>query len=504
MKYLLSMLTLLAVSSAATAWDLSGNNQSILWISQSESDSLYNILYYKETCDLRINGSLKQGIKAEIGIRFLSDQETWDDQPMFNGFSKRYLLLRSDYLTTRAGTYYATMGRGLVLNCTNEQAAKIDRYLDGVLVSGSLEEIGDARLLFGRVIENTRELDTTRSYLGAELKYSGLSFLTPGLAYLRSNAAGEASGTSLGKPVSEQYSGSLAGSAGPLEYYGEYAGRRTYGQYSPTAGWIGSDDVNGHAFYASITSSLSGIGLMLDFKNYCGFDASVNAPPSCNREGRLLNNGLDERGLQLDFTTTPLAGMELHGNASWSQTTQDRDSVRASDGTVYAGDQKWSDLYAEGKWEFSSSLTLTGEARARREDNLQPDIIVKKYLGGTAGIVWRYGDSHSLTGKAGGNRYHNIYLEGGLDYDEALIELGWAPLPKLNIFGTTELADKKVTEYDEEKNWGEVGCTVDLDNGQQQIKLTAGKTKGGLVCSGGFCRWEPAFKGIKAVWDWRF
>ena len=106
--------------------------------------------------------------------------------------------------------------------------------------------------------------------------------------------------------------------------------------------------------------------------------------------------------------------------------------------------------------------------------------------------------------KAGGDRYHNIYLEQKLDYDQALVELGWVPFQNLNIFCTAELADKNVSEYDGQKRWGELGCTIDLDHGRQQLKLTAGQTKGGLVCSGGFCRWEPSFKGFKAVWDWKF
>jgi hypothetical protein len=504
MRYLIILLIAMAAASMAAAWDLSGNNQSIIWISKNEADSRYNVLQYREACDLRISGTIKQGVKAEVGLRFLSDQETWDDGPMFSGFSKRYLQLKFELLTARAGTYYATLGRGLVLNCANEQAAKIDRYLDGAMVAGSLENIGEARLVFGRIFENTKELDTTRTYLGAELKYTELQTIVPGLAYLRSNAAGEVSGTSLGRPVAEQYSGSLSGNIGPLEYYGEYGGRRSYGMFSPTAGWVGTADVNGHAFYGSLSGSFSGVGLMLDFKNYRDFDAAINAPPPCNREGRLLNNGRDERGVQIDLTATPWSSLELHGNLSWSATVQDMDSVFAGDGTAYAGDQKWSDLYAEGKWEFTNILTFTGEVRARREDNLQPDIMVKKYLGGTAGYVWRYGVNHSLTVKAGGNRYRNIYLDENLNYDESLAELGWVPLPNLNLFATAELADKEVAEYEGEKSWGEMGCTIDLGNGQHQVKLSAGKTKGGLVCSGGFCRWEPAFQGFKAVWDWRF
>lgn len=500
------LLCLLAFALPAAAWDFSGNNQATIWVSRGDSLSggAYNILQYREACDLRLAGRVKDGIRLEAGLKFLYDQETWDDQPLFSGFSKRYLQLKTDMLTARIGTYYVALGRGLVLNCANEQAAKIDRQLDGAMASASVDGLGDARLLFGRISENTRELDTSMTYLGIELKFTKLASITPGLAYLRANAAGQGSDPSLGKPVEETYSGSLAGNLGPVEYYGEYGGRRTYGRLSPTAGWVGIKDINGHAIYGSLSASSSGLGVMMDFKDYRDFDAGINAPPPCNREGRLLNNGRGERGFQLDITTTPWELLELHGNISSAKSTKKSDNVSVSDGTVYPGEQKWGDILAECRWEYSSSIIFTGEARSRREDNLQPDIIVKKYQGASAGIVWRYSADQTLSLKAGGNRYHNIYQTENLDYDEVLAELGWVPLKWLNVFASADLADKPVAEYDGQKSWGETGCSVDLDQGRQQLKLSVGKTKGGLVCSGGFCRWEPAFRGFKAVWSWKF
>jgi len=495
---------LLAAASSAPAWDLSGNNQATSWISQANSGNSYDVFHYKEACDLRLAGSLKDGLKLEAGLKFLYDQETWDDDPLFSGFSKRYLQLKTDLLAARIGNYYATLGRGLALNCANEQAAKIDRYLDGVMVSASLENLGDARLLFGRIKENTRELDTSKTYLGTELKFTKLSSITPGLVYLRANAAGPGADPSLGQPVDEMYSGNLSGVLGPVDIYGEYAARRTYGQLSPSAGWVGIDDVNGHAIYGSLSASFRGVGVMMDIKDYRDFDAGINAPPPCNREGRLLNNGRDEYGFQADLTATPWAFLELRGNYSWAKTNDQLDNIETSDGRSYSGAMKWQDLFIDGRWEAYETITFNAEGRIRQEDNLQPDIIVKKYQGASAGIVWRYSTDQTLSLKAGGNRYNNIYQTEDLDYYEVLAELGWVPLEWLNVFASAELADKPVAEYDGQKSWGEAGFTADLDQGKQQLKLSVGKTKGGLVCSGGFCRWEPAFQGFKLVWDWKF
>ena len=125
----------------------------------------------------------------EAGLRFLTDQENWDDQPMFTGFSKRYLQVKKDFLTARVGTYYSTLGRGLVLNCANELAAKIDRDLEGATAAVSLDNIGDARFLMGRIRENTREIDTSKTYVGGEVKLNRLAFAVVGGTYLRANAA---------------------------------------------------------------------------------------------------------------------------------------------------------------------------------------------------------------------------------------------------------------------------------------------------------------------------
>ncbi len=504
MRHFIIILCLIPLAGRAAAWDLSGGNQAAIWVSQADSDSLYNVLHYREGCDLRLSGSLKNDIGVEAGMSLLYDQERWDDQPVFSGISKRYLRLKTENLSVRVGTYYATLGRGLVLNCANEQAAKIDRYLDGALASASLEDLGDARLLFGRIRENTVEMDTAKTYLGTEIKTTGFSFLTAGLAYLRANAAGPAVDPSFGKPADEQYSGSLGGAFGPVDLYGEYAGRRTYGRLSPSAGWVGIEDANGHAFYGSLSAAYSGLGVMVDFKKYQDFDAAINAPPPCNREGRLLNNGQDEYGFQADLTATPWSALELRGNYSWARTHEERDELTASDGRVYSGTQKWQDVFMEGRWEARGNIILNAEGRLRQEGNLQPDIISKEYMGASAGMVWKYQGSRTLSVKAGANRYKNTYDIEKLCYDEFLAELGWVPWEWLNVFATADLADKPIAEYDDQKSWGEAGCTIDFAQGRQQLKVSAGQTKGGLVCSGGFCRWEPAFKGFKTVWNWKF
>jgi hypothetical protein len=206
MKRMIMFPALLLLVVTARAWDFSGSNRMTLWSSQPGSK-----ISYKENCDLRLTGTIKKDVGIEAGLRFLADQETWDDQPLFTGFSKRYLQIKAGNVAARIGSYYAALGRGLVLNCANEQTAKIDRDMEGALVTAWRDDLGEARLLLGRIRENTRELDTSKTYLGGEVKLSRFTPATLGLTYLRANAGGPSSDPSFGKPVEELYSGSLAG-----------------------------------------------------------------------------------------------------------------------------------------------------------------------------------------------------------------------------------------------------------------------------------------------------
>jgi hypothetical protein len=493
------IIVLLAFTAVAHAWDFSGNNQVNGWSAQPGYQ-----LSYKEYCDLRLAGGLKKDIGIEAGLRFLIDQETWDDAAMFRGFSKRYIQVKTGDMAVRAGTYYATLGRGLTLNCINETAAKTDRDLEGVLVSGALPEWADGRLLFGRIRENTVELDSSRTYAGGEVRLLRLKPVTIGGTYLRANAAGLSQDASFGKPVDELYSGTAAAAVGPVDLYAEYAGRRTYGRLFPSVGWAGIDDVNGHAVYASAALAFTGLGITVEAKDYRHFDTGINAPPPCNREGRPLNSGADEQGIAADITLSPLTGLELHGCASSAKTTMDRADIVTADGDTFPGAQKYIDLFGEARWEASSALVLRVDGQFRREDNLQSDIMRKRYKGATAGATWTYYGSRSISLKAGANQYNNIYLTERLDYNELLAELGWAPVEWLNVFATGNFANKRVAEYNDQQRWGEAGCTINFANGSQRLQVSVGQTKGGLVCSGGFCRWEPAFRGLKAAWEWKF
>ncbi|MDP2807863.1 MAG: DUF6029 family protein, partial [bacterium] len=121
-----------------------------------------------------------------------------------------------------------------------------------------------------------------------------------------------------------------------------------------------------------------------------------------------------------------------------------------------------------------------------------------------AGGSWRYGGSRSLAFMAGADLYDNYYFSSGLKYTEYFIDLSWNAGWDILIYGSGSLASQKVPEYQDQDRWGEAGASYQWDQGRQKLTVSAGQSKGGLVCSGGFCRFEPSFRGLKAAYQLSF
>ncbi|MBI4727566.1 hypothetical protein HY768_10195 [candidate division TA06 bacterium] len=485
MKKISLLYFILSISSIIGAFEFSGTERVYLWNAQPGQ-----ALSYKNILDLRLAGSLKSGWEMESGARLLFDQESWQDTSIYNGLSKKYLTVKNEVVNFTAGNFYGTLGRGLSLSCVADEKVKIDRDIEGAQMKAVWGDWLEAKILAGRIRENLNWIDSAKTYAGTEIKLTPFNSLALGGIYLRANAGKKVSDPSFAKAAEECYGGHLALAYAPADLYAEYLARRTYGTYDATWGWIGVDDVNGQALYAAGSISFSGLALAWDVKNYRDFDNRLNAPPACNREGRLLNDGYDEQGGQVDITAAPWDRLEISANCSQAR------SARLS--------QKWRDAYFEGRWKVLANLDLLLELADRREENLQPDLKQKYYQGGRAGGAWRYGGNRSIAFKAGADLYDNYYFFSGLKYTEYSLDLSWNTGRDILIYGSGSIAGQKVPEYQDQNRWGEAGISFQWAQGRQKLTASAGQSKGGLVCSGGFCRYEPSFRGMKAAYQLSF
>jgi len=477
------LLAALSLAAEAWAWNLNGNNQADFWLSQPGYS-----LSYREVLDLNLKGRLTNDLGIAGGIRYQQDEEVWADTATFRGLSKKYLLLQSDQVSLWLGNYYAVLGRGLILNCVNDDRVRLDRDLDGGYLKTGYRDWLEIKGLTGRVQENTARINAS-TYLGGQAMVSPWETVDIGGIYLRANSSDRTSDVNYNKPAEESFGGALGLRLWEVEYYGEYARRHTYGMLDPALGWIGTDDQGGKGFYSSIGWTTDGIGLVLDIKDYRNMNSLVNAPPACNRDGRLLNSAADEQGLQVDFTVSPWEFIEMHGNYSRAETDN--------------SGSNWEDTYFEGRWEMSPKWVIRAEARARTEDSLETEIIRRKYKGGGAECKWLYRDQKALTVRVDADKFNNLYIYGPLRYNEIRTGLSWVPFGFIIIYAEMEVSDQRLPEYENQSRWGRAGAVINLGP-DQKLEVSAGQNKGGLVCSGGYCRYEPPFKGFKTTWIWSF
>lgn len=499
-RMLIFCLALGVAAAWAGAWDLSGVSETKAWSAQPG-----NALSLSQALDLRAWSALESGMELEAGLRYELDHEAWEDTARYLGLYRKYARLSAKLGSITVGDYHAVLGRGLALNCVEERRTGTDRDLEGADISAGLGDLLELRLLGGWLRDGAVR-DTTRLVSGGQMAVTIIKGISLGAVYLRSNAGLAGQADVLGMPVEEIYGGTARAGYGPLEAYAEFDVRRTYGKLvDQTVGWEAADDIRGQAGFVSASFTLPGLGVAVEAKDYRDFNAGFNAPPPVNREGRLLNAGMDERGFQAEATFTPWQDLTLTASHSWARS---RHVYRWAYLPEYPDDSlgryKWRDYFAEAKWSVRSRLDIKAEARTRSERNLDPDVKLLYYRGGGLEATMGYGEGRSMVLGLGVDQYQNHYMGGDLKYNSLTAEAKWTPFGFASVYGEGELASERVPEYDNQERWGEAGIDLAFGQDRHHARLAVGHTKGGLVCSGGFCRYEPSFRGIKAAWEWRF
>ena len=81
------------------------------------------------------------------------------------------------------------------------------------------------------------------------------------------------------------------------------------------------------------------------------------------------------------------------------------------------------------------------------------------------------------------------------DWMAGLVELSFAPHWSISASDMYNHGDTKVHYYN-------IGASYSWN--ALNISLNAGRTREGMVCSGGVCRWQPAFRGVSLRAQWSF
>jgi hypothetical protein len=458
--------------------EISLTNQLQAWV-----DDTTRAASYLDLCDLQVSRG-----PWLIGGRFEFDEETRLDPQRVTGVTRRFAEYRDEHVTLRGGTFYATLGRGLLLRAEEDAAVRLDRDIDGVYHAARWRAL-DGQVLIGRP-RNDRTYQRDDLLAGAELGVQAGPALHLGAGYLRRDASTPAGGgtvagpAGLGRPGEELAGGSARWQRGALEFYGEGARRFVWGRYDPVLGWTGVSTPDGHAGYGSLTVSVPGYSLLLEGKDYLRFDAPYSTLPPANTAGQPVNNGLDERGAGAILTASPHAALTLDAAASHARARNG--AGRRSSAEAHARRDWWGRGSIQPGFEWVDEAALPFEGYDLREWS-GPTLNASYYLDAVRSL--------SLHAKAF-DRTDEPSGYPRIRYTEVTADLGVLVGEGRAITFSLTRTSQPLPKYENQDVWG----SVELDwifSASHELKLKAGRERGGIVCSGGVCHYEPPFAGVR-------
>ncbi|MBU1094896.1 MAG: hypothetical protein KKB34_00315 [Bacteroidetes bacterium] len=243
---------------------------------QSISDISKNLIYRENLTDAKIR--FQNDIT--IGFRLLYDNPPEVGQS-FTGLSRRFIEYRKDDLYVKVGNFSELYGKGLALNLFENRGLAYDTWADGLKASYKKNSLS-ASMIYG-VIDFADSINFWRkeNYIvtGGNVEYSLNNYLTFGLTYI--DAAGKIPlpdiDYSLHTEVPEFY---INLNADNFKWFVNWSQKQTY--VKNTGKSIGS------AVYSSLSFNTSGLGIVIDYKNYRYDERNPYDRNDFTRPGRML------------------------------------------------------------------------------------------------------------------------------------------------------------------------------------------------------------------------
>ena len=394
------------------------------------------------------------------------------------------------------GSFYQSFGRGLILRAYFDEDFKREKRLKGIRAdlkkfNSSLTFIrARARNLFFE--ENLYKIknDTTDELKGINLDTRTRIFspvkISLGGSYVRMDRFSDISK----KAFTEIYGGRIRPTLGPLDLYIEYA--RLLGTRKLIGGRI-----KGYGLYTSALFSLPGIGISGEYMRYDsigygGFGYRYNDPPTPIRQGASANRGTDEVGYGSAIDISPILNLHLEGSIG---------SIHDSPNVVGA-------FEITSKVKYDPSDYLSTEAYYERHIERLIDPTYERKVSDKPGLKFSY--TWNMTDYIDFGYGIDFINEDGFKYHEQTFEIGYGHAPNiafaLRYTRRKRLVFNRITEKElaeiehvgRNLGWLIVEAHIELSR-STSLRLAYGGEKGGLVCSGGVCRWEEPFEGLKAV-----
>ena len=400
----------------------------------------------------------------------------------------RYFEFDSSEFSIRAGHFYGIFGRGLLFNSYEDRVVRVDTRLDGIIATMHRDKLTATMFSGSPSVQliDVRGLDVEYD-LGFNLKLGG-----SGVTYRPDDFV------SPEQEVNREWFGSVRArqnfSFG--DYYLEY-GVRDLHDITPTE--EGStkrliSDLDGEALYANVNLYHGPFSISWERSFYKKFKVvpnsdgktPLNRPPSLTREftWTLMNrdpHNLDqsnERGHNLDL---------MFSQGGWTAVTSGARLKQLSGETVYELG------YGSIQKDHIGPFKITAGFGYQEAEDIRQSVVGE--------LTWKATDSVSWTLQT---EQQHVRLDQGYGYDEGAYDNQWfklefesAPTWAVAAFyETSNKYDEQRTSTEKEGPFPAGQITYTLSQGGN-LNLWFGKRQAGYLCSGGVCKFEPAFEGLE-------
>ena len=426
------------------------------------------------------------------------------------GIGTFYMQKRVGKLDITGGYIYEQFGSGLTLRAYEERTLGIDKALLGARLIYEFNEnwvltglVGKQRNrfeLFAPVIMGTRLEGNVavgeKAYLNPGISVVNRSMDKENLDLVRANLAPTLEPGDSVRPLSNVYVGSIYNSLdiSNFSWYVELAGKTNEYEKPDGSAW----DQYGSAVTTSLTYSKRGLGLTAQFRRVNSFvlrtspneqllNGIFNFLPTLTRQNSLrlparynaVAQDLGEIGYEFDAVYSPKKGYTLTGNFSDIRTLNNQKLFRE----IYA------DLEVRVKPEWK--LLVGGQNVIYNQDFYENKPGVKNVVTITPFVEFLY-----KLDKRKSLRVELQYMNNDGDFGSwlyGLIEFNMAPSFSVSVadmynYNPTEKSPGQIHYY-----------TFFTSYTQKANRFYASYSRQveGIICTGGVCRFEPAFNGVK-------
>jgi hypothetical protein len=482
---------------SAQSLRLSGANYGEYWLFFEDEETDTN---YKEHLEDKLKVSLSYGDIALRGAFFFSDPSLPNRKKLsYIDYSVQY---SKEPVNVLYGRFNKTFGRGLVLNQFVDEDFKIDKSLFGVqaglryfnsqltLLSGKPRNVFFEENTYG--IKN--DDDTTAQIRGVDFETKIIPKFTISGRYVRVNREIDL----IPEAFTELFGGNVGFRTGPFDAYLEYA--QQLGTYPGLGGRL-----KGYGALFSSSLSLSGFGISFQMMDYdtIGFPYNktyrYNEPVTPIKTGISVNRGVDEIGFGISLLYSPFDFMtvELDNNKiSTHDTTLNKlEQIFVTKETMDAVIEQAAKITTYPNYD----LEITAAIEKIVKQGIEVPIVKKTETKPHLEVSYNFGSFFV------GSEYGIEFVSSDTSdyYDQALaLSIG---KPEAFVFTLRYERRSRAPQWlvDLEKigpetSWPLAELSLDLTT-RHNLRIRAGAEKGGLVCTGGVCRFEEPFKGIKLV-----